>query len=409
MIVIVSCLTRLSATRLDNNNTGLCSRKDKFMTMLKKMINRQGITKYIPSFVSSLIKNNFPTWYYKQYLERLEELTKYSDKKHQQKNGSSRYTLGILKEYTQYHQNYISACQEMDVSYRVIDIAGSNWINVIKESGCDAYLVWPPALMTVWKEMFDERLKVMIDDLEMIIFPTYDELWMWESKRRMRDWLYAHKISTPQTWIFYDFEEAYDFAKEAKIPIVFKTNHGDCSKGVKILRSRREMYKYIRRVFSCGVRLPSSHKCDRQWGSVVFQEYMPDAVEWRLIRVGDSYFGYMKKKIGDYASGSHAGVYADIPKNLLNFIKDITDKNDFYSISLDVMVEPNDKPYVIEVQSLFGCTHDPRKLRVNGKAGRYIFDKEKNNWVFQEGIFDQNICCNLRVEYLLKFLDKIKR
>jgi hypothetical protein len=49
---------------------------------------------------------------------------------------------------------------------------------------------------------------------------------------------------------------------------------------------------------------------DRQWGSVLFQQYIPDAREWRMIRIGDSFFGYEKIKVGEFHSGSHKWSYS---------------------------------------------------------------------------------------------------
>jgi len=319
-------------------------------------------------------------------------------------DGSSKYRLGIIREFTHYHQYYVAACRELNVSYKLIDITASNWIERIEDSGCDGFLVWPSALLRVWRQMYDERLRVMVNEMGKVIFPGYDELWMWESKRRMRDWLIANDIPTPRTWIFYDYAEAMDFTENTELPIVFKTNHGDCSKGVRILRRKREVKRFVDKVFKVGLNLNFAHKCNAEWGNIVFQEYLPEAIEWRLIRIGDSYFGYMKKKIGDYASGSHAGVYADIPRHLLDFTRDITDRLELRSMSFDTMVNPDGSPLVIEAQSIFGDTADPRKLRVDGKPGRYVYDESEGKWRFEEGIFDQNICCNLRVECLLDSL-----
>ena len=62
------------------------------------------------------------------------------------------------------------------------------------------------------------------------------------------------------------------------------------------------IYKAFRR----GI-VPRGHNpMDRQWGYVYLQEYLKDAEEWRMIRIGESYFGYRKEKVGDFHSGSHA-------------------------------------------------------------------------------------------------------
>ncbi|MBE3084729.1 MAG: hypothetical protein IMZ64_00750, partial [Bacteroidetes bacterium] len=183
--------------------------------------------------------------------------------------GASKYCLGIIKEFLHFHQHYIAACREMNVSYKLIDILASDWIARVQNCGCDAFLVWPSAITVTLKELYDERLKVMVDDLNKTIFPSYDELWMWESKRRMRDWLVAHGYPTPLTWIFYRYSEAMEFIRNAELPIVFKTNHGDSSRGVEIIRDRKIAEKLTKKVFSRGVAVDSALSGELQCGNIL--------------------------------------------------------------------------------------------------------------------------------------------
>jgi glutathione synthase/RimK-type ligase-like ATP-grasp enzyme len=319
---------------------------------------------------------------------------------------ASHYRLGILKDYAHWHRHYMAACLEMGISYRVVDIYADNWQELIQDSGCDAFVVWPPATMTVHKQMLDERLKVIIEVMGRHVFPTYEELWMWESKRRMGYWLTAHNISTPRTWIFYDPDRALQFADSSSLPIVVKTDHGDSAKGVWIVRTRRAARKHVRRAFFHGYRFPGSHHCDIQWGNIVFQQYIENPVEWRLIRVGDSFFGYHKRQVGDFASGFGQAIYGEVPEVLLDLIRGITDQHGFYSMSMDVLAGADGSFYVTEMQSLFGDPVSQRKLIIDGKSGRYVYCPEKGQWQFEEGIFDQNHCCNLRVAHVIKELEE---
>lgn len=128
------------------------------------------------------------------------------------------YTLGIIKEFWHVHWPYIAACRELRVSYKLLDISGPDWLKVIEESGCDAFLIRPSVQLSIWKQMFDERLRIITKDLGKIIFPTYDELWFYESKRRMHYWLEANNVPHPKTWVFYDLKQALDFTEWAELP-----------------------------------------------------------------------------------------------------------------------------------------------------------------------------------------------
>jgi len=110
------------------------------------------------------------------------------------------YTIGILKEFWHMHWHYVAACEDLQVSYKVLDISGPDWRAVVERSCCDAFLVQPSVQLSQWKQMYDERLRIMVEDMGKIIFPSYEELWIYESKRRTYYWLEANKIAHPRTW-----------------------------------------------------------------------------------------------------------------------------------------------------------------------------------------------------------------
>lgn len=358
-----------------------------------------------PRWLKAFIRNHYPTWFYEYLRFSCAQSDPYpDDNEFIIEKGRYPYVLGIIKEFAHYHRYYIRACRELGVSYKVLDITGSDWIEVIRNSQCDAFLVWPSPIMTIWKQMYDERLKVMAYDMGKLIFPSYDELWMWESKRRMRDWLVAHDVPHPHTWIFYDFDEARQFLDTAQFPIVFKPDFGDCARGVRILRSKKEAMRIVKRMFTKGIRLPGAHPLDIQWGNVVFQEYLADVAEWRMVKIDNSYFGYEKLKVGMFHSGSGAFRHSMPKLELLDFVKSICEKTGFQSMNIDVFVTSNGRFLVSELQSLFGMSHPVEQCVVDGNPGRMVYDESKKTWRFEKGEFCGNQLCNLRVECVLKML-----
>jgi hypothetical protein len=311
--------------------------------------------------------------------------------------------LGIIKEFTHAHKDYMGACCDLGVPYKILDLSRPDWITVMQNSGCDAFLVCPSCELSVWKRMYDERLRVMVEDMGKIIYPSYNELWFYESKRRMCYWLQAHGISHPQTWIFYNFSDAMEFTRNTELPIVFKSDFGSAASGVRVFRSRLLLRRYIKRCFGKGIVRKDEDPRDRSWGSVLLQEYLADAKEWRMIRIGDSYFGHQKLRKGNFHSGSRIYGWYDPPRELLDFTREITEEGKFTSMCIDILETMNGNYYVNELQSLFGASQ-PHQMRVNGKPGRYIYDSQKKHWQFEEGEFNTNGSCNLRIKALLKTL-----
>ena len=317
------------------------------------------------------------------------------------------YTIGIVKEFCDKHLPYAAACRDLGVSYQVVDISGPDWLEAVEQSGCDAFLARPSGLTSIWKQMYDERLRVMALGVGKTVFPDYDSLWLYESKRRMHYWLEAHRVPHPKTWVFYDLEQALDFVGRAVLPIVYKSDFGSGASGVKVFRKRAALRRHVKRCFKKGYRAYTRCVNDKEWGHILLQEHLQDIDEWRMIRLGDSYFGYEKLKDGDFHSGSHAWRYGRPSARLLDFVRYVTDQGPFTSMAVDVFVTPDGRLLVNELQALFGVD-DPSEPQcvIDGKAGRMLWDEATGSWQFQEGSFCDNSCCDLRVKILLEQLDR---
>ncbi len=149
---------------------------------------------------------------------------------------------------------------------------------------------------------------------------------------------------------------------------------------------------------------------ERHWGYAIFQEYHHDVNEWRMVRVGHSFFGYRKERVGEFHSGSHAWSWLDPPRPLLNLLREVTERGGYTSMDVDIFETTDGRLLVNELQTVFGASTPVDQLRVDGKPGRYVFDAEAkpgvDPWRFEEGDFSRNACCNLRVQYVIDALTR---
>ena len=311
--------------------------------------------------------------------------------------------LAIIKDDLYKYGNYEAACRELGISYVLIDIYRPDWIRDVASLDCDAFLVWPSCVDNINKQLFDERLKVISKDMGKFIFPSYDALWLYESKRRTADWLMVNNIAHPQTWVFFNKKKAIDFLETTSFPIVFKTDLGATASGVEIVENKRQALRLINLCFGKGYLRKRSISGDRDYGYIFFQEYIPDLKEWRIVRVGSSFFGHQKVKKGKFHSGSKL-VSWDVPNfKLLDFSREVTEKGKFFSMNLDIF-ETKDGCYLVnELQAMFGSVNT-HQMMVDNKPARYVYDKKNNSWMLEEGQYCQNLMCNLRVEEVLKLL-----
>ena len=311
--------------------------------------------------------------------------------------------VGIIQDYADFHRNYIAACHELKIAYRVVDLMSSAWLSNYRQSECDIYVVWPPVMWRYWKDQFDERLRILTECEKAVVYPASSLLWMFESKRRMNYFLSATGCPHPETRVFYQKEEAWDYVRQVELPIVFKMDMGSGARGVRIIRKRKEAFALVKRAFARGVSTWSLGPYEKERGWVIFQEYLSGADEWRVIRIGESYFAYRKARIGDFHSGTKQKIWGLPPMELLEFVREITSKHNLTSVSFDIF-ETAGAFLINEIQVYFG-TSAIHQMKVDGRPCRYRYDAEDSEWKLEFGEFCCNACCNLR---LLDMLDSVQ-
>lgn len=329
---------------------------------------------------------------------------------------------------------WVNACNDYEnqIDYVIIDLTLNHWLDEIRDSHADYFLLKPGGYNESFKQLYDERVLIMEEDLNLNVFPSRKEVFIYENKRFLSFWLNANAIPHPSTNVFYFRKEAIKFIKSQSFPIVSKTNIGASGSGVKILRNEIEAISYINDVFDgkgadnrVGPNLKKKKILQRalkliispkklkaklfkysvvskssQNHFVIFQKFIPHSFEWRVVRIGDSFFAHKKILDGEKASGSLKKGYDNPPLDLFDFVKEITDKHKFYSQAVDVF-ESNNGYLVNEMQCIFGQS-DSFQMKVNGKVGRYIWGKQ--GWQFEEGDFNKNESFNLRLEHILSKL-----
>lgn len=328
----------------------------------------------------------------------------------------SKYKIGILRDPFCMHENYCTACMELGVAYEIIDWLASDWINRIRNSQCDAFVSWPGESIREWKNLFDDRLRFLENDMGKVVYPSPNALWLYGSKERQQSWLEIYGYPHPATWIFYEKDEALDFihnyqgldikGKRGRIGcLVAKVDIGASAKGVKIIHTKKEAKNYVEEAFSGG--LPGgvyANPQTRQWRHVLFQEHVGEAKEWRVMRLGESYFAYGKGKKGEFHSGSGIGVWDAPSQKLLNLLHDVTEKCRTSSMSMDVFELPNGELLINEMQCIYGAV-DPAQMYVDGIPGRFL-RHEDGQYEFQEGVYCTHHGCLLRVKDLIKILEE---
>jgi len=316
-------------------------------------------------------------------------------------NSDMSYAIGIITDPMGVFKYYVQACDELKVNYQLFDIMDNEWYNkIVLDPFISGFLISPRYYNNAWRNMYDERLKI-ISESGKILYPSIEELWIYESKRRMSYWLNLYKFKGPKTDIFYSYIEAIKFTETLQFPIVIKADAGYGSKGVKIFKYKKGLKRFVKKHFNKGLVMNIGGYIPQiEQGFIIFQEYIYTNVEWRLVRIGESFFAHEKLKKGDFHSGTGLAGWHPPQRKHLDLIKKVTDVGNLNNISLDVFETKNGELLINEIQTLFGQQRDYQMI-INGEPGRYLYNHDQDSWYFEKGDFCRNKCCNLRVQDIL--------
>lgn len=348
--------------------------------------------------------------------------------------GGKLFFVILKNELDADHLLWVEACKANadKIDYSIVDLSCFDWLEKIQQKRPAALLAKPGGVSASFKQLYDERIYILEKVLGYFVYPAADEVFIYENKRFLASWLAANRIPHPRTWVSYHQKEALELINTCNFPLVAKTNIGASGSGVTILKQRQEGLRYVEDVFSgkgaaqrTGPNLKKGRLLQRgikylfnpskiagklhvyklrydsiQKGFVIFQQYIPHDYEWRVVRIGHSFFAHKKLVKDEKASGSLLKGYDNPPLALFDFVKGITDKHQFYSQAVDVFEGP-DGYLVNEMQCIFGQS-DPYQMLVDGVPGRYVF--KHNQWMFEAGDFNRHESFNLRIEYLIETL-----
>lgn len=347
-----------------------------------------------------------------------------------------KYLFAILRtEFDDDYQLWEKVCRERQnlVEWEVIDIGKSDWLESVTARPFDGLLAMPPGITSALKTMYDERVYILHTALGIPVYPSMEEIQVYENKKYLSYWLAANQVPHPSTKVFYNRKDALEFVRTSDLPLVGKMSVGASGRGVNIFRNRGDAENYVNQLFdgkgpgrSTGPNLKKkgllkrivrkllhprdlmgrlrhyqTERSELQKEFVIFQAFIPHSYEWRCVRIGDSFFAHKKIVKGDKASGTLIKGYENPPLDLLDFVKEVTDLRDFWSQSVDIFVGPDGSYLVNEMQCTFGQS-DPYQMLVDGEPGRYRF--LDGSWVFEAGDFNRYASFLLRLDHFLEIL-----
>ncbi|REL33826.1 hypothetical protein DYD21_10500 [Rhodohalobacter sp. SW132] len=339
--------------------------------------------------------------------------------------------LIISDNESTFSSKWINALERIQADY-VCSKIEEDWNTKISQFKPNIVIGCPNSFDIYKKRKYDEIHLQVLKNYDVPIYPDFKAIKIYENKPELQKILVENDIPHPKTYYYTEYEKGLDyiFNESKSYPIIAKSNSGAGGVGIKFLRNKIEAEKLVYEVFKgrgfpkrIGPNLRQGNKLSRTWnkitnpgvllkklnayrkryqyrqkGEILFQEFIPHEYEWRVVRIGESYFAHKKIAESGMASGSKLKGYENPPLSVLQFVKEISDKLEIKSAAYDLFETSDGKYLVNEIQTYFGQS-DPYQMLIDGKPARYVY--RDNNWISEFGDFARNQCYDLRLKYAL--------
>lgn len=309
--------------------------------------------------------------------------------------------------------NAVKACQSLVVDYEVVDITSSEWIRNVQNSNADGFFCPSNCVSQDLKTIQDERYFFVSNVMKRPIYPDFMGLYIHESKRNMAAWLEINGFPHAKTKVFTNKNEALVYLNQCDYPVVVKSNVGSGASKVLIIKKASEAKRIARKCFPSGkltrhrgfaygiqykhVRIPflkDIHNTQKDY--FLIQEFIEDVQhEWRILRIGDNYFGHQKLLKGEFASGSGLVNWVAPPRILLDMVRELCEKGGFRCMDVDIFETKDGKYFINEIQASFG-SYLNYQMSINGHHGRYVY--RDGEYQFEEGDFNVFGSVKLKIE-----------
>lgn len=235
-------------------------------------------------------------------------------------------------------------------------------------------------------------LHVIETELGIPVFPDLRTAWHFDDKVAQHYLLKAHDIPMPATWVFWRREEAQNWARSARYPVVLKLASGAGSQGVYLVQSQQEALRWIKLLFGRSGFIPKAYippKASRwrqmwcelrqvglrlmsissylilgrypplpqvQWmpekDYVLFQEFVPgNAFDTRVTVIGNRAFAFRRTNRPNDFRASGSGCFDTAPEQIemacIRLAFATAMKLGMQSMACDILFDPAKQRHVI--------------------------------------------------------------
>jgi len=286
--------------------------------------------------------------------------------------------IAIHSSKISFSERWIDYCNEKQIPYKIVNCYSSDIIRQLED--CDA-LMWHFYQANPRDYMFAKQLIYSVQASGKKVFPDFNTCWHFDDKVGQKYLLEAMGAPLVPSYVFYSKTEALQWARNTTYPKVFKLRGGAGSANVRLVKSRRQAFKLIRKAFASGFRRYDP------WGGM--------KERWRKYKLGKSNFGDLAEGLGrfliktdfekivgkdkgyvyfqDFIEGNSFDIRVKIAADKCWVYKRLNRDNDFRASASDSQVfSPEGVPMEV-IETAFAIS---RKLKLQCVAFDFLLSKE---------------------------------
>lgn len=291
-----------------------------------------------------------------------------------------------IHKSTGFAERWIAYCEKNNIAYKLVNAYDSDIVSQIKD--CDAFM-WHFYHKSYKDQLFAKQLLFSLQTAGVRVFPDFNTAWHFDDKVGQKYLLEAVGAPLVPSYAFYTKHEALQWINKTDFPKVFKLRGGAGAENVKLVHSKTEARKLVKKAFGQGFKqYNATSSIKERWrkyrlgksgfkdvlkgiirlifppdyarmispekGYVYFQDFIPNNnFDIRIIVVGEKAFGFkrMVRKNDFRASGSGNFIYSkdDLDERCVRIAFDINKKINSQSIAYDFVFDDNNTPLIVEI------------------------------------------------------------
>jgi len=276
------------------------------------------------------------------------------------------------------------------ITYKIYDLNKSDFFDRIGEVDFFIYR-WRHAHSEMQKAK--SILPLIENNSKIKVFPNQKTCWHFDDKIRQYYLLKYHGFPVIPSWVFWNIDEAKQFAANADYPIVLKLKGGAGSSNVKLINSEDEAIRHINLLFGKGIKTGQFYDFPRRitrknigallrkarllkavkneyWqihkGYIYFQKFLPDNLyDIRITTIGSRAFGFTRdNRPGDFRASGSGSLSYDLNRINMECVKlalNISKHFGFQSMAYDFLYDQEKRisigeiSYTYQDKAVYNC------------------------------------------------------